>query len=299
VEQRAYTVEYEENGEKKTRTEYEYIPHTESKACFSYRFCIYTFPTPYIPSGQYSFPIQFVLPRDIPSTFNQDFQRHGKGYARVKYFMSVEIKSPNMPHIFHYQPFIVNQPGGLLVGRNIKVSHSQEINNCCCISNGTTKMATLFEKSEYYPGEIANLRVEVDNSQCTEDIKCIDAVLRQNLKVTAKGYTDVVVIHSQEHKITGPKKGEVISESDAWPMQVNLKTTSGDPIQQTSQGKLVNNEYYLYCVMHMDVCCQCGEPDPTCKLNINVRNPDIPYSPWTNQPTDWQPQVMTPYTAHS
>lgn len=44
-----------------------------------------------------------------------------------------------------------------------------EIKTWCCISQGTSKLTTEFEKNVYTPLECAKAKIKVDNAQCQID----------------------------------------------------------------------------------------------------------------------------------
>ena len=76
------------DSEGNSTTEYEtrYTDHHEINTFFNYSFPIYKFSTSYVPAGNYTFPICFVLQKGIPSTFFYEFvQYNTKCHAKVNY----------------------------------------------------------------------------------------------------------------------------------------------------------------------------------------------------------------------
>lgn len=49
-----------------------------------------------------------------------------------------------------------------------------EITSCCCISKGITATSVHFEKDGYAPGELVQMIMEIDNSNCKADIPTIN-----------------------------------------------------------------------------------------------------------------------------
>jgi len=49
-----------------------------------------------------------------------------------------------------------------------------EITSCCCINKGITATSVHFEKDGYAPGELVQMIMEIDNSNCKADIPTIN-----------------------------------------------------------------------------------------------------------------------------
>lgn len=299
IEQKTKTDNSSSNDNKQSsNTVAYYVHHQDFNTFFNHKFPVYSFSTNYLPAGQYTFPVNFMLPAGLPSTFNYEFHKHGPCHARVNYVMKVTIAAPQITDfasIQCVQAFIVNQELIASSG-NQKKEMSQVITSCCCIDKGRTKIVTYFEKNDYTPGEVAYMVTEVDNTNCKADIFEIRGVFKQILRVTARGYSELIVLNHQTMNIKGIKAGEELLGEHAKRLQVALRTQSGSLVQPTCRGKLVHNEYSLVNKLKMDarICC---EHSPHCEINLNVRNAELHYEKWGDQPPNWEPQVFAPYTA--
>ena len=294
VEAKTRDVRYHENGQDKTRQETYYVTHNQMNSFFDHMIPIYKFNTFWIPAGQYTFPFCFVLQQGLPSTFNYEFKKHGNGHARVNYIIEAKVKGQLnvFADIRCQQAFTVNQAVVFSLGSQ-KKEMKQNIVSCCCIGKGDTAITTYFEKAEYTPGETAFMICEVDNSRCKADIVEIKGIFRQNLKVTARTYTEHLVIDHQVITLKGIRGGENLMGPNAKRLSMPIRGMTGE-VQPTSRGKLVSNEYVLVNSLSMDACI-CCDNHPACELGLTVRNPDLVYTPW-QAPSNWAPQQMSMYT---
>ena len=87
-----------------------------------------------------------------------------------------------------------------------------EIGGCLCFTKGTPSVSQVFfDKNQYYLGEIAQVRVVTDNTQCDKDIKNFKFKLIRRYEGSARvervceQVRDVVNI-----KFEGCKKGETV-----------------------------------------------------------------------------------------
>ena len=301
IEQKTRTEWYtDRDGQRRSRTETYYVHHQDYNSFFNHKFPVYKFNTAFLPAGQYTFPISFTLQRGIPSTFNYDFYKHGPCHAKVNYVINAQVKSATMgmisaAPIMCSQPFIVNQE--LIVSSGMqKKQLEKEINSCCCINKGSSKIVTYFEKNDYVPGEIAYMITEVDNSKCEADINEIRGIFKQTLRITARGFSEVIVLNHQTVTLKGIKAKETLLGDAAKRIQVALRTQSGSMVQPTCRGRLVSNEYLLCNKLKVDACL-CCDRNPACEIVINVRNPDMNYEKWAEMPSNWNPQVFGVYNA--
>lgn len=298
IEQKSRQVSYYENNETKYRTEYYYVTHQDYNTFFNHKFPVYNFTSMYVPAGQYTFPVSFVLPSGLPSTFNHTFYKHGNCHARVNYVLQASIRPINMPGIPGIQcvqAFVVNQEMVLQTGMQRKEMDKQIV-SCCCIKRGRTKIVTYFEKSTYEPGEIAFMVTEVDNSHGKSEILEIRGIFKQSLKITARGYTEFIMLVHQTVSIKGIKAGESLLGDQAKRIQIVLRSQSGSLVQPTCRGRLVSNEYSLVNKLKLDACLCCDQ-SPAHELALTVRNQDLHYEKWADMPSNWSPQVMGSYNA--
>ena len=298
IEQRSRQVNHRHGDRTVSRTEHYYVTHHDVNSFFNHRFPVYTFPTAFLPAGQYSFPVSFILARGIPSTFNYEFFKHGQNYGRVNYCISAMVESPGMglqiAPMRSVQTFVVNQENIVSSGA-MRKEMNKKVTSCCCISKGHSKIITYFEKNDYCPGETAYMVAEVDNSQGKAEIQQVRGIFKQSLKLTARGYTERININHHEMQVSGIKPGATLLGEKAQRLEVVLRSRDGSSIQPTCRGRLVSNEYHLINKLKMDACLCCDD-SPACEIILNVRNPDMVYQKFV-QPSNWHPQVMAGYNA--
>ena len=297
IERKEFNEEFEVDGRTETRKHVEKIPHHETNSFVSHRFQIYKFPTPFVPAGQYSFPVSFVLPKGLPSSFSFSETKDGDhNYGKVSYVLRAMVGSPDLgpSSIRSTQEFNVNQELGL-EGGNQKKQVIQQMSNCCA-SKGTCQITAYFEKTEYFPGDIAFLVVEVDNTHGQAPLTDIKGKFTQTMRIHSQGYSDRFQIDHHIVRLGGLPAGSKFVGEQAKRLQLKVDSSKGVPLQPTSRGKLISNEYFLEVVIEPDTCCDCSKNEATANLKLSVRNRDLVYPPWT-APPNWAPQIMGQYTA--
>lgn len=296
IERKTRTEWYTDSqGRRQSRTHTYYVHHQDYNSFFNHCFPIHKFNTPYVPAGQYTFPISFTLQGGIPSTFNYDFYKHGPCHGKVNYVLQAYVGQGNSKTIHSQQAFTVNQELIISSGM-LKKQLEKDVTSCCCIGKGKTKIVTYFEKNDYVPGEIAYMVTEVDNSNCKADISEVRGIFSQTMRITARGYSETIMLNHQTVTLKGIKAKECILGEKAERLQVPLRTNSGSMVQPTCRGRLVVNEYMLCNKLKIDAV-MCCDKNPACEIVINVRNQDMHYEKWSQMPSNWDPQVMSAYNA--
>lgn len=275
------------------------IDHYGFNPVFNHKFPVYQFNSPFIPAGQYSFPISFVLPKGMPATFNYEFTEYGIDcFADTSYtcIASVDSSDFRFPSVKSTRHFCVNQAiksGGQM--RKSNIDHT--VNCCCCIGKGRVKICSYFERSDYTPGETAYIVAEVDNSDCKVKVDHINGTFRQNLRLTAGKYTKNIRKALNKVKLQGIDAGEKKVGDKSCRLAVRLvDNSSGNEVQPTCEGNLIHNNYVLETTTKMDTCICCGS-HPTASIPANIFNRAFEDSGWS-QPSNWQPQVMSAYVAN-
>jgi len=282
------------NRRTRTVTKYSNIPGNH--VFFNHAFPVYNGGGGFLSPGQYSFPFNFILMANLPSTFNHTFKMHSRdSFARVNYTLMATAVAPGYPQplLATAQPMMVNQAAIINSGMK-QATITKEVSSCCC-SKGTLSMATYFEKSEYFPAETAYMIAEINNSNCKADIKTIKGRLVQSIKLTAQGKSGLCETTIQMQELAGLVSGDSKMGPNALRLQLPLKNMNGMGVQPTCRGTTVVNEYILLCEVEMDTC-NCGDPNPNISLTLNVRNPEP--EDFRPAPTNWNGQMMSPYTAN-
>lgn len=275
------------------------LNHYGFNPVFNHKFPVYQFNSPFIPAGQYSFPISFVLPQGMPATFNYEFKDHGEScFADTSYTCIASVDSADFryPSVQSTRHFCVNQAiksGGEM--RKSNINHT--VTSCCCCGKGNVKICSYFERGDYTPGEVAFIVSEIDNSECKAKVDHINGVFRQNLRLTAGKFTKNIVKALNKVKIPGIEAGGKKVGENAIRLEVKLvDNANGNEVQPSCQGQLIDNRYVLETTTKMDACICCGR-HPTASIPANIFNRAFEDSGWS-QPSNWQPQVMSAYVAN-
>jgi len=130
-----------------------------------------------LPPGQFSFPIQFVIPQGIPSSF---FLHQGQVVGEIRYRVEAFIEPENkrLPKIKHKRTVIIKE-GQKMQAQTREVGMDKKITTWCCFGQGNVAMKTYFEKDSYAPGETARVVSEIDNSKCSLPITNVSFSLVQ------------------------------------------------------------------------------------------------------------------------
>jgi hypothetical protein len=298
VERKSRTRTTGSGKHRRSVTTYYNVYHDEQRVFFNDQCCIYTFPTDYIPRGQYSFPISFVLKKELPSTFFYDFEYHGTNFATIAYTLEAETRARNGVQVNPLEtkiPFVVNQDLSMfpVVTRQ---EIEKEVTTWCCCNQGKSKVVTHFEKNNYYVGEKAVLFVELDNSKCDVRLGEVKAEFIQNVVLKSRTYTRVMSVPHQTASVAGIGPKESRTGVDSPKIELPI-VTKGNDIIPTCNSSLISNGYELRATAVVDAC-TCCDNDPACVLKVSLTNKEVAQQKWAEQPSNWNPQVMNPYTAN-
>lgn len=67
------------------------------------------------------------------------------------------------------------------------VKAQAEITSCCCLSKGITTTQVHFEKDGYAPGEMVQMIMEIDNTNCTVAIPSININIQNLVQMRSNG----------------------------------------------------------------------------------------------------------------
>ena len=288
----------EGDDEKKEEEKFILLDHYQYHTIINQKFPVYKFKTNSIPAGQYSFPISFRLPSGIPATFNYEFSEYEKFcFGDTFYSITASLESPYRQYkdIRENYKFVINQSvkGS---GHTLRSRSKNKITSWCCIDRGIVDLASYFEKSDYKAGEVAKMVIMVDNSKCKADVQKIEGDFQQRLRLRAAGFTKNIVKKLNRAVTKGVKAGEKVIGDKAYRMSLTLANRlTGQRVQPTSQGKLIDNDYILETITFMDatLCC---EEHPRARMVANIFNAPIERRK-SQLPSNWEPQIMTPFTA--
>ncbi|CAD8149669.1 unnamed protein product [Paramecium octaurelia] len=293
-----------------TRTVYEDIPGTnppqrQSKQVtehydndnefYQHKIPVYIFQQGMIPQGQYTFPFNFKLKESLPGSF--EYQEKDLE-CKIKYSVKAEIDSPDksLDKIKYKQEFLVREPIKEQVNQN-EGSQVLQPTSCCCIPMGTISFKFQFDKSAYQPGEVAKLQIEIDNTQSKVGIPIIKASVTSRLRIISKqGHTRMIYRVCASSTTPGIESGQSALNEHKKNMNLSLVDAGRHkPLDPTTNGKIVQNNYQLSATGELDGICLCCSQDPGIELPIRiVAKPIASYEQPVVAPSGWNPQVMNP-----
>ena len=274
-----------------------YHTHDDENKFLHQRIALATFPSNPVPPGQYQFPFGYFLSSSLPGSFRHEFSMHSRDcYARIQYevMASLENGDAKFPAVRHQLPVVIDQPNNLgLGGGNSKKELSQTIMHCCCFDRGQSRIVSYFEKNDYFPGEVAYLITEADNSQGKAAIKSIKASLKQVLHLRAGSETHTISKDLNTMVIPGVAAGMQKVGQNAERLAIKVEKSGGasERFEPTARGKLICNEYFLVNSLEMDATLCCSE-EPQCCVQVAIKSLPANYAPWNQQPPNWLPQQM-------
>eukprot|EP00347_Sterkiella_histriomuscorum_P012570 403368060 len=300
------------NGRQESKRQYYYEQEKEKRKILEHRQAVFQFPTGTILPGDYVFPIQFLVPSGIPSTFSYaNFDIQEQPQVQVKYSITCKMAIRSIAFVHkHKQPFIIQE---LLKSIQSDIHGSQEakIVSGCCINQGISKIDVTFDKNAYYAHETAKTKITIDNSRCNLDMGVISLSIQQYISIQANGYKYSNSLSLINRTESGPKarykKIEKELSLDLNQVQVKNQPTkfkdadlfmgvnySLNLMQPACHGSLIKNEYNLAVNTDFNGKCTCCSKWPSVKTPVivlpaaNVMPHGIP------APQDFQPTVNEP-----
>jgi hypothetical protein len=144
---------------------------------------IVTFHNGIVSSGQYVYPFSFILPPNLPGSFEYyDIENT----AYIKYILEAKVISSNTKeHIKNEILVIVRQPPQFFQYPT-RLTDTKNISTWCCLGKGTSTLNISYEKNYYCPDEKVNVICELDNTRCQLDATCIKLGLVQTITIRDK-----------------------------------------------------------------------------------------------------------------
>lgn len=261
-----------------------------------------------LPPGQFTFPVQFVIPKGVPSSF---FMRQGTAVGEIRYSVEafIEPEHGNYPKIKHKRPIIIKQGlQGSVQTRELSIN--KKVSTCCCCAKGSVSMKTYFEKDAYAPGETARVVTEIDNSQCQLKVTNISFSLYQNVTLRAQGHVKSFNFPIRNLSLGSVEPGQSFvgdqrkeaSLTLPGPLEGNAKGFKGsndiqnfnlDPTQAISpstNGQTVDSAFSLVVSCGMDGCICDALPATSLPIQVYSVLQQKIMAPIA--PPGWNPQTM-------
>lgn len=156
---------------------------TGKRILFKSSQIIITFHNNMIYSGQYVYPFSFMLPPNLPGSF--EYYDHDN-MAYIKYLLqSKALSSHSNNHIQNEMLVIVRQPPQFFQYPT-RLSDTKNISTWCCFGKGSSTLNISYEKNYYCPEEKVNVICELDNTRCSLNATCIKIALVQTIIIRDK-----------------------------------------------------------------------------------------------------------------
>ena len=242
--------------------------------------------------GCYQFPVSFVLPTKIPTSFN--LTKNSATYARIRYTVTGKFLGGNGG--WFKNEFKLIDEEEITVVKYYK-SHPTETNKklnspykCCCRQQGVAIMEASFDKKIYHPGETAKFTAKVDTKSLNANISDLQGQCYQTVTVRCSIYTRywTKVIGKSSKGAVKQGTQEVFTMTPEMPTKYNEMSTFGS---------LVTCNYFLgvSCKMNcLAVYLACAN-EPQLSFPILVCQSQAKYQELhkpkpTAYPPEWKPE---------
>jgi len=260
-----------------------------------------------INQGQYVIPFSFMLPSQVPGSFEY---YDNENIAYIKYILQIRaLSSGKTENITNSILLIVRQPPNFFQYPT-KLSDTQTIRTWCCFNKGVSTLNVSYEKNYYCPDENVKMLCELNNRDCTINGSSIILSLFQVItlkdkknrtkflprKVCESRYNAVYLAGQESFKPL-----ELIIDDTTNPCRYHVDKCGHNflfqdknmisKLQATVQSNFVECKYYFQVSTEYDsiLCCNSR---PTIDIPIILYIPDLRYNNQLYQPKNWNPQIL-------
>lgn len=100
----------------------------------------------------------------------------------ITYYLTVAVEpTTKLSQFKHKHEIILRETRKLQ-----RVKFQTRVTCCCCVSIGITVCSVHFEKDGYTPGELVEMVMEIDNSNCKADIPTIKIGINSTISMRIK-----------------------------------------------------------------------------------------------------------------
>lgn len=279
--------------------------YREEKQVYNFEDKVFEFSDCIIQPGQYDIPIQFVLPANLPTSFEHQWHTTaGKCIANVSYTVEVMlIGMHNKKKIIDRKTLFINQPPLQKTHGDAK-ELTQKMKSCYCFSRGELKMKAYSEKNNYTCGEQVWMVAECINKM-NKPVRGVFADFVRTITVTAEGYTKT--LYDTQSGFSGGMIGQ--EEAKIGQNAIRVSVSTGNTLEKTPEctrysttckGTLVQCEYAIQARFVPDICCNC-DPEPiisfpVCMIIPQVKNRVQHLGGWSNDRVEeFKPYIVKYY----
>lgn len=252
------------------------------------------------------------LPSDIPASF---FVKRHKRLASISYRLTARlVNNSDIKKSMKFKKIIVIKPVPDIGKSEVQKKVVGRITSCGCCEKGEARLTATFEKDSYAPGEVARVKVALDNTSCRTDCSNITLTLMHNVIIRGgekeqRHDTFDIVTSKIPGVRAGAKTADKFTEvqlpsadkdnnweyADGNPKE-HIKGLSEDyglkTLANTVKSEYITSEYFLKVTGNMSGLWTDpqGHPEVMIPLHINVNEPTV--MPLPQPPSEWGPQQM-------
>ena len=208
---------------------------------------------------QNKLPFSFTQPAGIPSSFKLDWNHLHKGNScKIFYYVKVYqipigshiLSKPIMSKKLYFE--ILENEDAVDQKRNFKIN--QKLDKCFCIFQGFSNISVKLDKPYYYPDEVAQVHLVIDNSFNLLDISRIRVFLLHNQEVRTDNHSWSFTNNGASQVTQGLKSRERRSEADPIIQKMPLTKIFGT-FRNSTYGRTITNRYQINIEVFMDGKC--------------------------------------------
>ncbi len=258
-----------------------YMEHvSDSRSFFRRRFCLLHEKCT-LSEGNFVFPFQFTLDKNLPGSFSMARNRGGHERGEVTYCIEAEVakKGIFVPNLRHSQEIIICEPLRQLLCA-VDTLKEAKVTYLCCIPKGRVSMSASIDKNAYGPGDVVQLRLIVDNSESQVDLERLSLRLMQSFTMRAgrdstSGSACICMAHSP-----AVPQGERADRLISMPIPAR--------IEPSTSGRLIECEYRLTVTLAVP-----WSLDVVIRVPVQIATPQqSSYLEALPTPPEWSPSVF-------
>ena len=261
--------------------------------------------------GQYAFPISFIIPTEISASI---YHETDSGAITSNFSVKAILghSEPDTPKLIYKENIIIEEKPGDWIPQ---AEDSRTLSSCCCRNFGQASLSVTFEKQGLAPGQTANVKYTIDNSNSSVNFNTTKFTLSEEVlmgEYSSGGYNFSVANPLLVKEIEGVKQKTMVQEkevqiiippcdaSDLKTKKLPFKNVKGsqivnlklnkDEINPTVEGKYVRLRHHLSVELNSDAGCCLNFP--RVKFPIRILYPQIALKSTVEPPYGWNPKFM-------
>jgi hypothetical protein len=155
------------------------VMREDSRTIFKAKSILGKFDFNTINKGQYIYPFSFVLPPQLPGSFEY---YDNENMAYIKYLITARLISErSREHDKITETILIVRQSPHFFSYPTKLSDTKQITTWCCFNKGSSTLNVSYLKNHFSPDERVQVICDLDNSNCNINAKSIQLQLYQKL----------------------------------------------------------------------------------------------------------------------